>query len=113
MTVSTRKRDPFHAKDTMTTPRGPRAVYRLDALRQLGSVDTLPYCIKVLLEACLRNIDDFIVTLTEDDGTARSFRRDGDVPKVDIQDPLAALYPKATCGLSWKEDPSRPAKSEK
>jgi len=62
MTASTRKRDPFHAKDTMTTPMGPRAVYRLDALRELGAVDTLPYCIKVLLEACLRNVDDFIVT---------------------------------------------------
>jgi aconitate hydratase len=41
---------------------GPRAVYRLDALRELGAVDTLPYCIKVLLEACLRNVDDFVVT---------------------------------------------------
>jgi aconitate hydratase len=61
MTAST-KRDPFNAKDTMTTPLGPRAVYRLDALRATGPVDTLPYCIKVLLESCLRNVDEFIVT---------------------------------------------------
>ena len=33
-------------------------------------------------------IDDFIVTLTEADGTARSFRRDGDKPKVDVHDPM-------------------------
>jgi cytochrome c oxidase cbb3-type subunit 3 len=32
--------------------------------------------------------DDFIVTLTDADGSIRSFRRDGDVPKVDIHDPL-------------------------
>ena len=56
------KRDPFNAKDTMNTQLGPRAVYRLDALRALGPVDSLPYCIKVLLESCLRNVDDFIVT---------------------------------------------------
>src|SRR5574338_922303 len=62
MTAQSRKRDPFHAKDTMTTPMGPRAVYRLDALKALGPVDSLPYCIKVLLEACLRNVDDFVVT---------------------------------------------------
>jgi mono/diheme cytochrome c family protein len=36
----------------------------------------------------LGRIDDFIVTLTEDDGTPRSFRRDGDVPKVEVHDPL-------------------------
>lgn len=39
-------------------------------------------------EGRLGRIDDFIVTLTEPDGTARSFRRDGDVPKVEVHDPL-------------------------
>ncbi|HEY8377933.1 MAG TPA: aconitate hydratase AcnA [Nannocystis sp.] len=61
MTAS-RKRDPFHAKDTLTTPLGPRTIHRLDALRSLGAIDTLPYSVKVLLEACLRNVDDFVVT---------------------------------------------------
>jgi cytochrome c oxidase cbb3-type subunit III len=32
--------------------------------------------------------DDFVVTLTDADGSVRSFRRDGDVPEVDIHDPL-------------------------
>jgi cytochrome c oxidase cbb3-type subunit 3 len=36
----------------------------------------------------LLRIDDFIVSLMQEDGTVRSFRRDGEVPKVEIQDPL-------------------------
>jgi cytochrome c oxidase cbb3-type subunit 3 len=42
------------------------------------------------VEGRLGRIDDFIVILTQDDGTARSFRRDGDLPRVDIRDPLEA-----------------------
>jgi cytochrome c oxidase cbb3-type subunit 3 len=38
----------------------------------------------------LVQIDHFIVTLALEDGTLRSFRRDGDRPKVDVNDPLAA-----------------------
>ena len=40
------------------------------------------------IEGVLGRIDDFIVTLTEPDGAQRSFRRDGNVPKVEIHDPL-------------------------
>jgi hypothetical protein len=47
---------------------------------------TLPDGKKV--QGALGRIDDFFVTLTEADGTARSFRRDGDTPKVDIHDPI-------------------------
>jgi len=39
-------------------------------------------------EGQLRRIDDFIVTLVQADGTERSFRREGERPKVDIHDPL-------------------------
>jgi cytochrome c oxidase cbb3-type subunit 3 len=39
-------------------------------------------------EGRLERIDDFIVTLTQADGTPRSFRRNGDVPRVDVRDPL-------------------------
>ena len=42
------------------------------------------------VEGRLGRIDDFIVTLTQSDGTARSFRRDGDLPRIDIRDPLEA-----------------------
>ncbi|MFO7655416.1 MAG: aconitate hydratase [Candidatus Krumholzibacteriia bacterium] len=54
--------DPFHARDVIDTPLGRRAIYRLDALTALGPVDSLPYSIKVLLEACLRNLDGYVVT---------------------------------------------------
>jgi cytochrome c oxidase cbb3-type subunit 3 len=40
------------------------------------------------IEGRLLRIDDFIVTLMQADGTVRSFRRDGDRPKVEIDDPL-------------------------
>lgn len=40
------------------------------------------------LEGRLDRIDDFIVIFTPADGVQRSVRRDGDVPKVEIRDPL-------------------------
>jgi cytochrome c oxidase cbb3-type subunit 3 len=36
----------------------------------------------------LVRIDDFIVTLTDSEGTQRTFRRDGDKPHVEIHEPL-------------------------
>ena len=36
----------------------------------------------------LGRIDDFIVTLTQPDGATRTFRREGDTPKVEVHDPL-------------------------
>ena len=36
----------------------------------------------------LERIDDFVVALTMADGTRRSFRTNGDTPKVEIHDPL-------------------------
>ncbi len=40
------------------------------------------------VEGRLDRIDDFIVTLTPADGVQRSFTRNGDVPRVEIRDPL-------------------------
>jgi cytochrome c oxidase cbb3-type subunit III len=37
----------------------------------------------------LERIDDFIVTLTQEDGVQRTFRRKGSVPQLQITDPLA------------------------
>ncbi|MEM1209788.1 MAG: aconitate hydratase AcnA [Planctomycetota bacterium] len=54
--------DPFKARTTLSTPLGDKAYYRLDAARGVGEVDKLPYSIKVLLEACLRHCDDYVVT---------------------------------------------------
>jgi cytochrome c oxidase cbb3-type subunit 3 len=47
---------------------------------------TLPSGQKV--EGRVNRIDDFIVIVTLADGTQRSFARNGDVPKVEIRDPL-------------------------
>jgi len=38
----------------------------------------------------LVRLDDFSVTIAQEDGTQRSFRRKGDAPKVDVKDPLQA-----------------------
>jgi cytochrome c oxidase cbb3-type subunit 3 len=42
------------------------------------------------VEGTLVRIDDFLVTLKLSDGTSRSFHRNGDVPKVVVNDPLQA-----------------------
>jgi aconitate hydratase len=54
--------DPFNARTTLKTASGDRTYYRLDALKSLGPIERLPYSIRVLLEACLRNCDGRIVT---------------------------------------------------
>jgi aconitate hydratase len=53
--------DPFSARSVIQTPLGERVIYRIDALRDMGDVDSLPYSIKVLLESALRNHDGRIV----------------------------------------------------
>jgi cytochrome c oxidase cbb3-type subunit 3 len=40
------------------------------------------------VEGRLVRIDDFLVTVALADGTLRTFRREGDVPKVDVRDPM-------------------------
>jgi cytochrome c oxidase cbb3-type subunit 3 len=42
------------------------------------------------VEGRLVRFDDFLVTLELADGTSRSFRREGDVPQVEVRDPLQA-----------------------
>lgn len=42
------------------------------------------------VEGRLVRVDDFIVVVALADGTTKSFRRDGDVPKVEIKDPRDA-----------------------
>jgi cytochrome c oxidase cbb3-type subunit 3 len=42
------------------------------------------------IEGRLDRIDDFLVLLTTAEGEQRSFGRTGDVPKVEVRDPLEA-----------------------
>lgn len=55
--------NPFNARDTLATSKGPVTIYRLDALEKagVGKISKLPYSIRVLLEAVLRNVDGFSV----------------------------------------------------
>ncbi len=59
--------DPFGAKATLDTNGGKITLFRLDALEKAGIVNLgrLPYSIRILLEAVLRNVDGF--TVQEDD----------------------------------------------
>jgi aconitate hydratase len=58
------RQDSFGARATLQTVAGRAVIYRLDRLEAagLGSVSRLPFSIKVLLEALLRNCDGFLVT---------------------------------------------------
>ncbi len=42
------------------------------------------------VEGRLARIDDFIVSIVQDDGTRRTFVRNGSEPKVEVRDPSAA-----------------------
>ena len=54
----------FGAEAKLNTKAGDVTVYRLDALSKagIGNIDKLPFSIKVLLESCLRNLDEFEVS---------------------------------------------------
>ncbi len=52
---------PFGARTRIQTALGERAVCRLDAVLGADQAASLPYSIKVLLEACLRNLDGFVI----------------------------------------------------
>ena len=55
--------DVFGARATIETTAGRASIYRLDRLEKSGVVNLsrLPFSIKVLLEAVLRNVDNFLV----------------------------------------------------
>ncbi|NBC16314.1 MAG: aconitate hydratase AcnA [Bacteroidetes bacterium] len=61
--ASVRQKDPFGARDTFDTGAGAAYLYRLDTLKKQGyDIDRLPYSIRVLLEALLRECDGVAVT---------------------------------------------------
>ena len=66
-------------KDTIQTPLGQRTIYRLDSL---GSLESMPYSIRVLLESCLRHCGNGIVT--EDDVNALASYDATNVGEVEI-----------------------------
>ena len=58
------------------------------ARRTVTATITLPSGEKV--QGQLARLDNFLVTLLLDDGSLRTFRRDGDRPKIEVTDPLEA-----------------------
>ncbi len=65
-------KNPFNARRTLTAGGEEHVYYALDALAEqgVGHVERLPFSIKVLLEAMLRNVDGFIVTADDVAGLA-------------------------------------------
>ena len=62
--------NPLNTRDTLSTRAGDLAIFRLDRLEVdgVGSVSSLPFSVRVLLEAALRNLDGYQVR-EEDVGT--------------------------------------------
>ena len=71
-----------NARTTLSTPLGKRTIYSLDAVKELGSLDALPYTIKILLESCLRAQDEHVVTAGHIE--ALSTYEAQNVPKTEI-----------------------------
>ena len=63
MNAADHVKDPFGARDSFNTGDGQVDLYRLSRLEDqgLGAISGLPYSIRVLLEAVLRNCDGYIV----------------------------------------------------
>jgi aconitate hydratase len=58
------RKDPFGARASLETARGPAIIYRLDRLEKagVGKISNLPFSIKVLLESVLRHCDGTLVS---------------------------------------------------
>src|SRR4051794_30268315 len=56
--------NPFGSESTLSTKAGDLKIYRLSRLQELGvgNLEKLPFSIKVMLESCLRNMDNFEVS---------------------------------------------------
>ena len=76
--------DPFNARATLSVNGTNYSIARLGALKEqgVGHVDRLPFSIRVLLEAMLRNLDNF--TVTADDVAGLASWNAKDVNKVEM-----------------------------
>jgi aconitate hydratase len=77
-------KDPFRAKQTINIADKKVTIYRLQKLEELGitKISRLPYSIRVLLEAILRNVDGKVIT--EDDVKNLAGWSPKGVPAIDI-----------------------------
>jgi cytochrome c oxidase cbb3-type subunit III len=88
--IGARFEDPKTLQNTFLMPGGGRGGFGAPAAP--GNVPPTTVTVTPAsgpkVEGRLVRIDDFIVTLTAADGVQRTFRRDGETPKVEIHDPL-------------------------
>ncbi|MBS0210477.1 MAG: aconitate hydratase AcnA [Planctomycetes bacterium] len=84
MTDAKKPYDPFGARGTFDAGSGPVGIYRLSKLEQAGlcKVQSLPYSIRIMLEAVLRTCDGYEVT--EDDVGALAGWKSGPLPDVEV-----------------------------
>ena len=86
--IATKIADDKQLQQTWLMPGGGRGGRGPVTVPPVTATITLPSGEKV--NGRLIRIDDFIVTLGDADGGQRTFARNGDAPKVEIHDPLAA-----------------------
>jgi len=95
MSATSRKHDPFGARDTFNTGSGQAGIYRLSKLeeRGLGKIAELPFSIRLLLEAALRTCDGYEVTEADVEALAHwatTSKQDVEIPfkpaRVVLQD---------------------------
>src|SRR5262249_14320598 len=92
--IATRISDPKTLQNTWVTGGasggrgGPPPAADTRSARTVTAGITLPSGEKA--EGRLVRIDDFLVTIAVADGSIRTFRRVGDVPKVEVRDPMQA-----------------------
>lgn len=86
--IAARVPDPLALQQTWLMPRviGGRGGAPRPGLRPVTVTVTPPK--GPAIEGTLGRIDDFIVTLIQADGVTRSFRREGDTPKVEVHNPM-------------------------
>jgi cytochrome c oxidase cbb3-type subunit 3 len=88
--IATRIADPKALQNSWVsggTAGGRRRAMALDGEAGSALTATLSLPSGEKVQGRLARIDDFLVTIVQD-GMLRSFRRDGDVPRVEIADPL-------------------------
>ena len=94
--IATRIPDPKALQNTWVSGGGGRGGRGGRGAAPLGAPGARTVTVAVTLpsgesvEGRLVTIDDFLVTVALADGTMRTFRRDGEAPKVDVRDPMKA-----------------------
>ena len=86
--IATRVPDPMALQNYWVGGGGGRATRGRASARRSPRSSSMPRARKS--EGRLIRLDDFSVVVALADGTSRSFRRDGDVPKIEVRDPREA-----------------------